>query len=344
MMDSSYTLAIVMPCWNVEKYIGSMLDGILKQSFNDWKLFCVDDYSTDSTYSIIESYTIKDDRIKLRQRKGTVKGAQTCRNEGFGYTEGAKYVIFFDSDDLVTSYCFHQRVDYMESHKDLEFAIFPTLRCNETYWDSKESVWGYNYLGDPLKCLINETYSFGIWSVIYQRKSILSHNLVWDDKLLSRQDVEWNIQTLCKGMQYQFASMEGAKVDYFYRFVETSISHNCHRNNQFKSHLHFLCIVSKSLSSSQLVKYDVDLQCLFKRFAFIMANDAEAMKRFFSIEWLSKHKWFKLRLFFCCVILKGKGSKKCFPRITNYSKKIHQRWKEYQHKIIISMPEYYHLK
>ena len=109
-----YTLAVVIPCWNCEQYIGALLDCLLSQTLLDWKAFLIDDWCEDGTAGIIKSYEAKDARIRYYKRDREPKGAQTCRNIGFGLTEGAKYVVFFDSDDLIAPYCFEQRVLAMD--------------------------------------------------------------------------------------------------------------------------------------------------------------------------------------------------------------------------------------
>lgn len=49
MSNSHYKLAVIILYWNCEKYIAQMLDCILQQSFQDWKVFCVDNHSVDNT-------------------------------------------------------------------------------------------------------------------------------------------------------------------------------------------------------------------------------------------------------------------------------------------------------
>ena len=58
-------ISIIVPVYNVEKYLKRCIDSILNQSFTDFELILVDDGSTDNSGKIIDEYAIKDERIKV---------------------------------------------------------------------------------------------------------------------------------------------------------------------------------------------------------------------------------------------------------------------------------------
>ena len=62
-------ISVIIPCCNVEKYIGQCLDSIIGQTLADFEIICVDDGSTDDTLNIINGYAEKDGRIKVLQQK-----------------------------------------------------------------------------------------------------------------------------------------------------------------------------------------------------------------------------------------------------------------------------------
>lgn len=53
-------LTVVVPCWNCEKYIAQLLNCILNQSFQDWRLLLIDDHSTDNTAVVVKGFSKKD--------------------------------------------------------------------------------------------------------------------------------------------------------------------------------------------------------------------------------------------------------------------------------------------
>ena len=94
-------ISIVIPMYNVEKYIGELLYSLLHQTFQNFEVIIVDDRSTDNSFEIVNSYVPKfNGRLKLIQLEKNSGGAGEPRNVGLTLTRG-EYVIFFDADDFV---------------------------------------------------------------------------------------------------------------------------------------------------------------------------------------------------------------------------------------------------
>jgi glycosyltransferase involved in cell wall biosynthesis len=89
-------VSIVMPIYNSQNTIDKMVNSIVRQSFKDWELICVDDGSTDNSRNILLSWQEKDFRIKYFYQDN--EGVSAARNHGFSLTTG-QYVLFIDSDD-----------------------------------------------------------------------------------------------------------------------------------------------------------------------------------------------------------------------------------------------------
>ena len=89
-------ISIIIPVYNVEKYLRECLDSILNQTFQDFEIICVDDGSTDKSLKILQEYKRKDDRFVILQQRHS--GAGSARNNGIRLAEG-KYIQFLDSDD-----------------------------------------------------------------------------------------------------------------------------------------------------------------------------------------------------------------------------------------------------
>ena len=90
-------LSIIVPVYNVEKYLRDCLDSILEQSYNDYEVICINDGSTDSSAEILDEYCKKDNRIKAFYQEN--KGLSEARNAGIAKATGT-YLCFLDSDDL----------------------------------------------------------------------------------------------------------------------------------------------------------------------------------------------------------------------------------------------------
>ena len=89
-------VSIIIPVYNVEKYLRACLDSVVNQTLKDIEIICVDDGSTDSSPAILAEYAAKDPRVKVITRPKSNAGA--ARNAGMAVATG-EYLGFVDSDD-----------------------------------------------------------------------------------------------------------------------------------------------------------------------------------------------------------------------------------------------------
>lgn len=241
-------LAIIVPSYNSGDYLESFLDSLLKQTYQKWQAFIIDDGSADNSMQILCKYSRVDSRILYLQRSRLPKGAQTCRNIGLEMAyKCAEYICFFDSDDILAPYCLEQRVQYMIQHPNLDFAIFPAKEFGgKNIYDRNYHLWGIQmFHEDIISSFLWGPLPFVVWNNIYRMESLKQKKINWDERLLSKQDSDFNIQTLLKGLSYNFA--KPSKVDYFYRVCKNSnsIARNIHREEHFSSHIYLLNKIKK---------------------------------------------------------------------------------------------------
>ncbi|WP_205401361.1 glycosyltransferase family 2 protein [Streptococcus lutetiensis] len=91
-------VSVIVPVYNVEKYIHRCITSIINQSYSELEIILVDDGSSDSSGLICDEYALKDKRIKVIHKKNG--GLGYARNSGLDCATG-KYVTFIDSDDYV---------------------------------------------------------------------------------------------------------------------------------------------------------------------------------------------------------------------------------------------------
>lgn len=106
-------VSIIMPLNNCEQFVGHAIESVLNQTYPNFELIVVDDYSTDNSASIVESYVRKDSRVKLYKLEKN-QGVSNARNIGIENAEG-KYIAFLDSDDLYNEKKLELQVALMES-------------------------------------------------------------------------------------------------------------------------------------------------------------------------------------------------------------------------------------
>ncbi|MCM1235869.1 MAG: glycosyltransferase [Ruminococcus flavefaciens] len=91
-------ISVIIPCFNVEKYIDRCMESVLNQTYRNLEIILVDDGSTDSTGEICERYSQTDTRVKVVHKKNG--GLSSARNKGLEVALGT-YIGFVDSDDWI---------------------------------------------------------------------------------------------------------------------------------------------------------------------------------------------------------------------------------------------------
>lgn len=99
-MNNSPKISIIMPVYNVEKYISECMDSVLNQTLKEIEVLCVDDGSTDSSPAIMQMYAEKDSRVRVFSQQN--RGAGIARNTGLNFAKG-RYIAFMDPDDIYPS-------------------------------------------------------------------------------------------------------------------------------------------------------------------------------------------------------------------------------------------------
>jgi len=91
-------ISVIIPVYNVEKYLSRCLDSVLNQTFTDWEAICVNDGSPDGSAAILSEYAARDARFKvITQENG---GLSDARNTGMKHATG-EYILYLDSDDFI---------------------------------------------------------------------------------------------------------------------------------------------------------------------------------------------------------------------------------------------------
>lgn len=129
-MKESYSplISVIIPCYNVEKYITECLKSVIEQSYKNLEIIIVNDGSTDDTEREIEPF-LQDTRIKYITKKN--QGASGARNTGLDHMNG-QYVCFIDSDDIVhKDFISNLYNDLVETNSDVAICDLHKFNDNE---------------------------------------------------------------------------------------------------------------------------------------------------------------------------------------------------------------------
>lgn len=136
-------VSIITPVFNSEKYIGDSIRSVLSQTYTNWEMIIVDDYSSDNTENVIKDFN--DPRIfYFRLKKNS--GAAKARNYALENAKG-NYIAFLDSDDM-------WKPDKLE--KQLSFMISNDIRFSFTSYEIIKSKGIYKTIHVPKKLNYNQ--------------------------------------------------------------------------------------------------------------------------------------------------------------------------------------------
>lgn len=101
-------ISVIIPVYNVEKYLHRCLDSVIAQTYQNLEIICVDDGSIDESGRICDQYAVRDARIKVIHQEN--QGLSAARNRGLDAAEG-EYIAFVDSDDYILEDMYKKMLD-----------------------------------------------------------------------------------------------------------------------------------------------------------------------------------------------------------------------------------------
>ena len=107
-------VSVVTPLFEAEKYIAETISSVQSQTYGNWELIVVDDFSADASVKIVEEFSERDERIILVKNEAN-KGAAVCRNLATDLAKGT-YIAFLDSDDLWLPTKLEKQLEFMQEH------------------------------------------------------------------------------------------------------------------------------------------------------------------------------------------------------------------------------------
>lgn len=112
-MNNCELVSIIMPCYNAEKFISFSIESVLKQTYRNWELIIVDDYSSDKSVELVRQFN--DSRIKLFINEENL-GAALSRNKALKEAKG-KWIAFLDADDIWLETKLEEQINFMKINK-----------------------------------------------------------------------------------------------------------------------------------------------------------------------------------------------------------------------------------
>ncbi|BED92602.1 MAG: glycosyltransferase [Candidatus Paraimprobicoccus trichonymphae] len=245
-LNAKPKISVIIPVYNVEKYLNKCLYSITNQTFNDIEIICVNDGSTDDCLKILEAYKKKDSRVQVINQKN--RGVSSARNRGLKVATG-DYISFVDSDDFLDLKTYEIAFEKLDGADILIFG-FKGADKEDEGWSGiagktldkifeNSSVNAYFELGGA---------SINVWNKLYKRSAI--NDVVFPDKLI------------CEDWCYNLMAFPRAKIvksisNRFYNYRidrEGSILTACNNLSRLKSELKICKLVCDDWRKFNILK------------------------------------------------------------------------------------------
>lgn len=227
------TVTFIIPLYNMEKYLQTCINSILKQTIDDWELILVDDGSTDRTAVLCDAYAEKDERIRVIHQRNA--GSAAARNSGMDMAKG-EWLAFIDGDDWIEETYLETLQPYMQECYD-----FLMYSYKEVQGTNKKSMLRaekeFLLEGDTFRLLVKDVIDTEkrlsevaasrsqFWTKLYRKQFLLENQVRSDTELRMSQDVMFNLCVYNLAKRALFLPKEL----YNYRILDDS---TCHRYSE----------------------------------------------------------------------------------------------------------------
>ena len=191
------SVSVIVPIYNVEKYVKDCMESLVNQTMQDIEIICVDDRGTDKSMSVVREYAARDKRIRI-VRNWRNRGLSYSRNHGMKYAR-APYIMFCDSDDMfVPNMCEKMFEAIVSVGGDVAVCgINIIYEANRELMDSDAGFFAIRNPGTFEITRSNRGLCYGAaWGKIFRRDIIRKHNLKFPVGLKHEDEFFWPAYTL----------------------------------------------------------------------------------------------------------------------------------------------------
>ena len=179
-------ISVIVPVYNVEKYLAKCLDTILSQTFSNIEIICVNDGSTDGSRKILEEYKQKDSRVIIVDKENG--GLSSARNAGMKVATG-EFISFIDSDDWVDETMLEKMYENITS-LNTDISICAVHQYDEVKQEIDDSC-EYFTLGYFNECFDNRAFSYIDTKDFLMNVCVMAWNKLYRKSFLDECQVEF---------------------------------------------------------------------------------------------------------------------------------------------------------
>lgn len=286
-------VSVVMPVYNVEKYVEKAINSVLNQTYSNFELILINDGSEDNSLEICKRFAREDSRISIIDKING--GVSKARNDGIEKASG-KYVMFIDSDDIIEKNMLQNMVSSAEGKSsDLVICgLFVDTFKNQELIDSytiseKQNIilGKYNVRKYFIKMIQNSNI-YTLWNKLYKLEIIKLHKLSFNCSLDFGEDLVFNF-------------------DYIYNIENIFVDNNCY--------YHYIQDKDNDSLSSKYREDKIDIIKIWYNKLFWFSMDI------LDDETISYVRWLKFRWVMSCIISEV-GTNKNYETKLNYIRRV----------------------
>lgn len=192
-------VSIIVPVYNVEKYIKRCVESIINQSYSNLEIILINDGSKDNSGKICDEFKLKDKRINVIHKKNC--GVSSARNEGLKHVRG-DYITFVDSDDWIEKETIKTFINKLINKYNYDLIMYGFMRdSGKAYKQIElndkvniETYTNYNDLILEIETLIVTEKLNSLCNKIYKREIIDKIGVKFDENISIGEDLLFNLE------------------------------------------------------------------------------------------------------------------------------------------------------
>ena len=327
-------ISVIIPVYNVEKYLKRCLESVTNQTLKDIEVICVNDGSTDGTLKILNTYASKDERIKLIDLSKN-HGASFARNKGLDIAT-SEYISFVDSDDYL-DLNFYEKLYKKAKKTNADIVKGKRIILKK---DGSEEISKLNTL---IKTKSKFSFSYEWTTAIYKSSLINKYNIRLHPEFIVAEDVAFLNEILLKTDKIETVN----NVIYYYCRRDNSLNEEVYSEEKIFNNLsviEYILSIYDNAFDKKCISADIYLQQYAKYLDNIPKIVMNRTKDFrLKKECIKKY----IEMFNKCKLRDGievlitQKNKKLLPLIKNNNiNKIINIFKVYEIKVSVIIPIY----
>ncbi|MDO5299074.1 MAG: glycosyltransferase [Clostridia bacterium] len=232
-------VSVIIPCYNVERYLAQCLDSVLAQDMPDFEVLLIDDGSTDGTPAIAARYAQRDARVTVLSQGNS--GVSAARNLGLDHARG-EWITFVDGDDLLERDALSRMLSVADGETDLVVCAhrtFDEAGGQEVFWP--QTRWmdkrnGARRRAAALRLIEGDSVLNIMCNKLHRRALIEREHLRLDSGVAIAEDALFNLEAVLCGRAAAYVH----RVTYRYRTHAQSAMHTRMSGGAFDVHLPWL--------------------------------------------------------------------------------------------------------